>query len=119
MQVGDWVEVKYDGAYTDSNGRPYATMIGVKGGASGSGGHDEGAYRELEGPATAVDATAHTFQLGGFTVVVDSATRYELADSYVNEAQFWSQLNEGDRVQVKGNEDANRDFLAAKIERSN
>ena len=115
IQTGDWVEVKYSDA-TDADGNYYATKIEVKGGMDGEG-HD--AYHELEGPATGVDAALMTFQLGGYTVVVSDATVYEVFDAYVSAADFWAQLSEGDRVEVKGNVDESGNFLAAKIERSN
>ncbi|WP_456413489.1 DUF5666 domain-containing protein, partial [Oceanithermus profundus] len=89
----------------------------VKGGASDDEGHE--GYHELEGAAAGVDAAAMTFQLGGYTVVVNDATVYEVFDAYVYAADFWNQLGEGDRVEVKGNVDENGDFLAVKIERSN
>ncbi|ADR36017.1 hypothetical protein Ocepr_0559 [Oceanithermus profundus DSM 14977] len=116
VQVGDWVEVKYGDA-TDADGRFYATKIEVKGGASDGEGHE--GYHELEGAAAGVDAAVMTFQLGGYTVVVNDATVYEVFDAYVSAADFWNQLGEGDRVEVKGNVDENGDFLAVKIERSN
>lgn len=113
IQVGDWVEVKYSNDL-DADGNPYATKIEVKGGGSGDEGHD--GYHELEGFASGVDAAAMTFQLGGYTVVVNDATVYEVFDAYVSAADFWSQLGEGDRVEVKGSVDENGDFLAHKIE---
>lgn len=116
VQVGDWVEVKYGDA-TDADGRYYATKIEVKGGMDDGEGHE--GYHELEGAATNVDAAAMSFQLGGYTVVVNDATAYEVFDSYADAATFWGQISDGDKVEVKGAVDANGNFLASKIELDN
>ncbi len=117
IQVGDWVEVKFDSANTNADGYAYAAKIEVKGMDDGEG--SDGSYYELEGYAQNVDAAAMTFDLNGFTVVVDSATVYEVYDSYADAATFWAQISDGDKVEVKGAVDADGNFLASKIELDN
>ena len=114
LQVGDWVEVKFDSTNTNADGYAYAAKIEVKGMDDGEG--SDGSYYELEGYAQNVDTEQMTFELNGFTVVVDDATVYEVYDSYADAATFWGLISDGDKVEVKGAVNADGDFLASKIE---
>ncbi|WP_038056684.1 DUF5666 domain-containing protein [Thermus amyloliquefaciens] len=96
IRVGDHAEVRYDPSTLDADGRFYAVKVEIK----GTGG--ENGTSEWEGPASAVDRTAYTFQLLGYLVTTSPTTRFEAQDRYLSQGEFFSLLQEGDRVEVKG-----------------
>ncbi|WP_162798690.1 DUF5666 domain-containing protein [Thermus caldifontis] len=95
IRVGDYVEVRYDPTQTDADGRYYALKVEVKGQGAGEA-------REWEGAVFAVDRTAYTFQLLGYTVTTSPATRFEWRDQEYTQQGFFALLQDGDRVEVKG-----------------
>ncbi|HFB39195.1 MAG TPA: hypothetical protein ENJ76_02110 [Oceanithermus sp.] len=112
LAAGDWVEVKYDATAPNEAGAYYAVKIEKK--------NDEGASHELEGYVQNLDREGRTFEVGGVLVTVDEATRYkdDRADRHLSADAFWSLVQEGDRVEVKGTyQEAS--LLASKIELKN
>ncbi|WP_243092366.1 DUF5666 domain-containing protein [Thermus hydrothermalis] len=95
IQVGDYVDVAYDPATQDAEGRFYALRIEVKG-ATGS---EEG---EWEGPVQNVDSANYSFGLLGYTVVTDASTQFEANDQTYDQAGFFALIRVGDWVEVKG-----------------
>ena len=115
IQAGDWVEVKYDSQKPDASGNPYATKIEVKNMGGMKGGM--GMMVDLEGPVSNLDATNQTFEVSGYLVTVDGNTVYEVNDQIVSDANnFWNQVQNNDRVEVKGTDQGNMTVLAKKIE---
>ncbi|WP_152640196.1 DUF5666 domain-containing protein [Thermus filiformis] len=96
IQVGDFVEVRYDPALTQE-GRFYALKVEVKGRSGGQGG-----IQEWKGTVSQVDRTAYTFVLLGNTVATTPSTRFEWHDQPYDQAGFFALLQEGDVVEVKG-----------------
>lgn len=96
IQVGDYVEVRYNPTQIDADRRYYAVKVEVKNGA------EEEGIEEWEGPISRPDATTYTFQLLGYTVTTTEATRFEWRDQPYSRAEFFALLQEGDRVEVKG-----------------
>lgn len=96
IQVGDYVEVQYDPTRTDADMRYYAVKVEVKTSQDGEG------MEEWEGPVSHLDATSYTFQLLGYTVTTTEATRFEWRDQAYSRADFFTLLQNGDRVEVKG-----------------
>lgn len=95
IQVGDYVEVRYDPTQTDADGRYYALKVEVEGQGAGEA-------REWEGAALTVDRTAYTFQLLGYRVTTSPTTRFEWRDQDYTQQDFFALLQDGDRVEVKG-----------------
>ncbi|MFN3179271.1 MAG: DUF5666 domain-containing protein [Thermus sp.] len=95
IQVGDYVEVRYDPNQTDADGRYYALKVEVKG-------QEAGEAQKWEGAVSAVDGTAYTFQLLGYTVTTSPNTRFEWRDQNYTQQDFFALLQDGDRVEVKG-----------------
>ena len=114
IRVGDWAEVKYDSTRTDAEGHAYAAKIEVKAMDDGDSGDD--GYFKMEGFARNVDAAAMTFELNGFTVVVDENTAYKIHGEDATSEAFWSQISEGDKVEVEGTEGTDATFLAHEID---
>lgn len=96
IQVGDYVEVRYDPTQTDPEGRYYALKVEVQNNP------ESGETQEWEGPASQVDKTAYTFQLLGYTVTTSPATHFEWHDQEYTQQDFFALLQEGDRVEVEG-----------------
>ena len=113
LAVGDWVEVKYDATAQDEAGAYYAVKIEKK----GYDDHGEGYAHELEGYVQNLNREGRTFEVGGVLVTVNEATRYEddRTDRYLSADAFWSLVQEGDRVEVKGTYQEGS-LLASKIE---
>lgn len=101
LAVGDWVEVKYDATAQNADGAYYAVKIEREGYEDRSG---EGYAHELEGYVQNLDRENRTFEVGGVLVTVNDATRYEddRSDRDLAADEFWSLVQEGDRVEVKG-----------------
>jgi len=99
LAAGDWVEVKYDASAQNEAGAYYAVKIERE----NDEGH-EGYAHELEGFVRNLDREGRTFEVGSELVTVDEATRYEddRADRHLTADEFWSLVQEGDRVEVKG-----------------
>ncbi len=114
IKAGDWVEVKYDSQNPDASGNPYATKIEVKNMGGMKGGM--GMMVDLEGPVKNLDATNHTFEVSGYAVTVDQDTVYEANNQRVSANDFWNQIQNDDRVEVKGTDQGNNTVLAKKIE---
>ena len=111
LAVGDWVEVKYDATAQNADGAYYAVKIEKKGYEDHSG---EGYAHELEGYVQNLDRENRTFEVGGVLVTVNKATRYK-GDRHLTADEFWSLVQEGDRVEVKGTYQEGS-LLAFKIE---
>ena len=114
LAVGDWVEVKYDATAQNEAGAYYAVKIEKKGYDHDYG---EGYAHELEGYLQNLDRENRTFEVGGVLVTVNETTRYEddRTDRYLSADEFWSLVQEGDRVEVKGTYQEGS-LLASKIE---
>ncbi|WP_156890700.1 DUF5666 domain-containing protein [Meiothermus rufus] len=93
LQVGDWVEVKFNTQMTNPSGQPYAVRIELKRASSNL---------EVKGTIQNFNALDRTFQMGGVTIRTHAQTRYEVGDRYVSAEVFWGTNRDGQRGEAKG-----------------
>lgn len=91
-----------------------AALAGVL--ASSSQTQSRGAKIKLEGVPSQIDSNGGTFIIEGLTVTGAATTKYEnRQDRTVSKEEFFSDLHDGDRVEVKGHLEGNV-ITAYKIE---
>ncbi len=103
LQLGDWVELKFNSAKQNDAGLAYATKIEIES-ADSDDQSDSNGEVEIISVISNFDAAQQSFNLGNTVITVTNATEYEddANDRDLSSAAFWSADRTGQRVKVEG-----------------
>lgn len=112
LQLGDWVELKFNSAKKNDAALAYATKIEIES-ASSNDSNNNGEV-EIISIISNFDAAQQSFTLGNSVITVTNTTEYEddAKDRDLSSSAFWSVDRTGQRVKVEGR--LNGDSLVAR-----